>query len=402
MSKKFLLISQVFYPDQVSTANLFTDMCSVLAGDSIDVEVWSAQPSYTENRRQPPEMKYKGIFIQYLPSTNFRKNSISGRIFNILTFTLSAGFRLLFSGDKTPVWTHTTPPFTGIIISFICSVKKRKLVYILLDIFPEGLIRVGKVKAINPLIKLWHNLFIKALKRSEKIIVIGRDIKSWVENVCPECTTRIEYIPHWQDDRLIFPIDYKTNEFVKNLALENKFVVQYSGNMGLWNEVRTMGKAVKQNLEDVVFMFVGGGLRKKELFEEFVIENQPNVVAMPFQPNEKFNSSLNAAKVHLVTLGIGLEGMAVPCKIYGILASGIPVIAMVPASSEVSYVVKEENCGIVLNPGDLAGLIETILLFKSNENLRKQMGMNGRLAFEKKYTTRIIADTYKALLNEIS
>ena len=402
MSKKFLLISQVFYPDQVSTANLFADMCSVLAGDNIDVEVWSAQPSYTENRRQPSEMKYNGFVIRYLPSTNFRKNSIFGRILNILTFTLSAGFRLLFSADKTPVWTHTTPPFTGIFISFICSAKKRKLVYILLDIFPEGLLRVGKVSATNPFIKLWHNLFIKALKRSEKIIVIGRDIKSWVENVCPECNGRIEYIPHWQDDRLIFPIDFETNEFVLKNDLKNKFIVQYSGNMGLWNEVRTMGKAVRQNLEDVVFMFVGGGLRKKELFEEFVTENQPNVIALPFQPNEEFKTTLNAAKVHLVTLGKGLEGMAVPCKIYGILASGIPVIAMVPASSEVAYVVKEENCGIVLNPGDLAGLIETILLFKSNENLRKQMGMNGRLAFEKKYTTRIIADEYKALLNELS
>jgi colanic acid biosynthesis glycosyl transferase WcaI len=401
MSKKFLLISQVFYPDQVSTANLFTDLCSVLAADDLSVEVWSAQPSYTESKRQPSKIKYNGMVIDYLPSTNFRKNKNLGRILNILTFTLSAAFRLLFSKDKTPVWTHTTPPITGIILSFICAAKKRKLIYILLDIFPEGLIRVGKVSRTNPLIKLWNYLFVKALKRCEKIIVIGRDIKQWVENVCPGCTDKIIYIPHWQDDTLIAPIKYDTNEFVIKNDLKNKFIVQYSGNMGLWNEVRTMGKAVKQNIEGVVFMFVGGGLRKKELFEEFVIESQSNVITMPFQPNEKFNITLNAARVHLVTLDKGLEGMAVPCKIYGILASGIPVIAMVPATSEVAYVVKEENCGIVLDPGDLTGLLESIILFKSDENLRKQMGMNGRKAFENKYTTRIIAERYKSILNEL-
>src|SRR5450759_4345331 len=105
MSKKFLLISQVFYPDQVSTANLFTNLCSVLAEDKIEVEVWSAHPSYTELKRQPANLLYKGIKIHYLPSTNFHKNSLPGRLFNILTFTVSAALKILFSSDKTPVWT---------------------------------------------------------------------------------------------------------------------------------------------------------------------------------------------------------------------------------------------------------------------------------------------------------
>jgi len=30
------------------------------------------------------------------------------------------------------------------------------------------------------------------------------------------------------------------------------------------------------------------------------------------------------------------------------------------------------------------------------------MGINGRMAFEKKYTTKIAAEKYKTLLNEIS
>lgn len=402
MSKKFILISQVFYPDQVSTANLFTNLCSVLADDKIEVEVWSAQPSYTELKRQPANLIYKGIKIHYLLSTNFQKNSLSGRLVNIFTFTLSAAFKILFSRDKTPVWTHTTPPFLGILLAFICSVRKRKFVYILLDVFPEGLIRLGKVSKKNPFIRLWNSLFIKALKKSDRIIVIGRDMKLWVEDMCAECQKKTEYIPHWQDDNLIFPIEFNKNKFIMEHRLENNFVVQYSGNIGLWNEVKTMGKAVKKNIENVVFIFVGGGIRKKELLNEFSVEDQQNVIMMPFQPNENFNNILTASSVHLVTLREGLEGMAVPCKIYGILAAGVPVIAMVPEHSEIAYVVKEENCGFVINPTDLDGLINVIILLKSDENLRKQMGHNSRRAFEIKYTTRIIADRYKTILNELS
>ena len=402
MTKKFLLISQVFYPDQVSTANLFTTLCSSLAERNIEVEVWAAHPSYTELKRQPARVNYKGINIQYLASTNFEKNSLAGRFSNIITFMISVSFKLLFSRDKSPVWTHTTPPFLGILLSHICKLKKRKFVYIMLDIFPEGLIRLGKVSGSNVFIRLWHRLFVGSLKKSEKIVVIGRDIKQFIEKICPECQKKIEYIPHWQDDRLIYPTNFTDNEFVREKGLQKKFVVQYSGNIGLWNEVKTMGRAVKKNLEDIVYIFVGGGIRKTELLNEFSLEDQQNVFMMPFQNNSDFNNIMGASHVHLVTLRDGLEGMAVPCKIYGILAAGRPVIAMVPELSEIAFIVSEEKCGMVINPTDLDGLINAILLLKSNTDLRIEMGQNSRKAFEKKYTTGIIADRYLELLNELT
>jgi colanic acid biosynthesis glycosyl transferase WcaI len=401
MHKKFLLVSQVFYPDQVSTANLFTNLCCVLAEDGVDVEVWSAHPSYTELKRQPEIMEYKGIKIRYLHSTNFTKSNLPGKILNTFTFSVSAGLKILFSRDKTPVWTHTTLPLVGIVLSFICSLKKRKFVYILLDIFPEGLIRVGRVSGKNPLILLWQRFFIRSLKKSEKIIVIGRDIKKWIDDICTECQKKTEYIPHWQDENLIYPINFEESIFIREMGLKGKFVVQYSGNMGIWNEMATLGKAVRKNPENVEFIFVGGGVRKKELLDEFPAENQNNVLILPFQPNENLSNILSASHVHLVTLKEGLEGMAVPCKIYGILAAGRPVIAMVPENSEIAYTVKEDNCGFVINPSDLSGLMETIDLLKNDQNLIVQLGRNSREAFLKKYTTRIISERYKALLDKL-
>lgn len=401
MSKKFLLISQVFYPDQVSTANLFTGLCTLLVEDNIEVEVWSGHPSYTESVRQPRKLIHKGIKIEYLPSTNFNKRVLAGRFLNILTFATSTSLKLLFSKDKTAVWVHTTPPFLGILLSGICSLKKRKFVYILLDILPEGLIRLGKTSRSNLLIKLWQRQFVIALKKSEKIVVIGRDIKQYVIDICKDCSSKVEYIPHWQDDNLIFPVDFIKDEFILEKGITDKFIVQYSGNIGIWNEVITMGQAVKRNPENVFFIFVGEGIRKQELLREFDLENQKNVLIMPFQDSNNFNNVLNASHVHMVTLKEGLQGMAVPCKIYGILAAGRPVIALVPENSEIAYVVKEENCGIVVKPEDADGLLKAIILLKNNETLRIQMGINGRKAFEKKYTTRIAAEKYKALLEEI-
>ncbi len=399
--KKFFLISQIFYPDEVSTANLFTILCNYLANNNIEVEVWAAQPSYTHSKKQPRRLTYKGIEIKYLPSTRFHKSKIFGRILNILTFTVSTVLRLIFSKDKSLVFTHTNPPLLGILVSLICKLKKRKFIYILLDIFPEGLIRLGKLSAGNPLVKVWKNMNIRTFRRSERIIVLGRDMGEYIESIYPEGREKIEYIPHWQDENLIHPISFGNNPFSKEHKLEGRFVVQYSGNMGLWNDMETIGKAANRYIEDVYYVFIGDGMRKPELQKALSSNEHRNILFLLFQPGKKLSEVLTANHVSLVSLREGLEGMAVPSKIYGILAAGVPVIAMVPEQSEIAYIVREENCGYVVDPGDVDGLINAITELKSNEQLRQKMGINGRKAFEQKYTTKKIAEKYISLINTL-
>jgi glycosyltransferase involved in cell wall biosynthesis len=397
--RKVLLISQVFYPDEVAVANLFTILCSELIRSGINIEVWCAQPSYTTTQRQPGYRVYQGIRIYYLSSTNFSKNKLYGRAFNFITFTLSVVARLIFSKDKTQIVSHTTPPFLAIIISFISRLKNRIFIYVLMDVFPDGLIRLERASANNIFIRCWQHLHLGAFKRSKKIIVIGRDMHDWLISVYPQGSSKIEYIPLWQDDDLIKPTDFNSNPFVITNNLQNHFIVQYSGNMGLWNEMKIFADAVNDNLEDILFTFIGGGMRKNELVDSILISNPSNAIFFPFQTNSEYSNSVTACHIALVSLREEAEGMAVPSKIIGIMAAGIPVIAMVPENSEIAYIVKEANCGYVLNPSDKKGLIDAILELKTNEVLRQEMGQNGRNAFNKKYTTSIIAKKYDLILS---
>lgn len=396
--KKILIISQVFYPDEVAVANLFTNLASALVSSGLDVKVWCAQPSYTSSIRQPRKKLYEGININYLSSTNFRKEKMVGRILNFLTFTISAATKLLFSGEKEIVITHTTPPFTAIILSFICKAKKRKFLYILMDIFPDGLIRLNKVSPANVFIKLWQALHRKALKNCSDIVVIGRDMKDWLALFCPQASGKIKYIPLWQDEKLIGPTDFINNPFILKNDLQNQFIVQYSGNMGLWNEMKTIGKAIGENPDNTKFVIVGGGMRKKELLESINDSALSKILFLPFQPNEDYSVSVSACHVALVSLRDGLQGMAVPSKIIGIMAAGIPVIALAPVDSEIAYIIKEEDCGLRVDPSDSKGLVDAINILRSDERLRKRLGLNGRNAFLKKYTTEVIAEKYLDLI----
>ena len=401
MNNKVLFITQVFYPDEVSTANLFTDLCSALVEDKVDIEVWCAQPSYTYTQRQSDKMVYNGIQISYLASTNFRKTSITGRLINYITFMTSVFVKLLISADKKPVMTHTTPPTLAIFLSLICYLKRRKFIQILLDIYPEGLIRLGKLKRNNPLVRLWHRLFVFSLNKTDILIVIGRDMKVWIEKFVTH-SEKLAYIPLWQNDKLITPADLDENEIIAQYGMKDTFIVQYSGNMGLWNDMRTIGKVVMRKPAGVRFMFIGDGMRKKELLESMDMQIPENVIMLPFQTKEDFRKSITACHAAIVSLDIGLEGMAVPSKIFGIMAAGIPVIALVPPESEIAMIIREEECGFVVDPGDVSGFITAVNALKSVEDDRIKMGINGRKAFEEKYTLGKIARKYKTIISGIN
>lgn len=80
------------------------------------------------------------------------------------------------------------------------------------------------------------------------------------------------------------------------------------------------------------------------------------------------------------------------------MAAGIPVIALAPVDSEIAYIIKEEDCGLRVDPSDSKGLVDAINILRSDERLRKRLGLNGRNAFLKKYTTEVIAEKYLDLI----
>lgn len=400
--KEILLISQVFYPDQVAVSNLFTKLFERIADSNIfSINVWCAQPSYSTTERQPTTRVHNGIRIQYLPSTNFKKDRLLGRFLNVTTYSLSVLFKLIIKRSTGLIVVHTTPPLLAILVVGIAKLKREKVVYILMDIFPDGLIRLGKVSPKNPFIRLWKNLHRKALIGSLRVIAIGRDMANWVRDEVPNLPNeRLKVIPLWQDERLISPVDFLKNPFVLKHNISDYFVVQFSGNMGLWNDLETVGRAVAEGIDGVKFVFIGDGIRKKELVSAMG-EKVNECLFLPFLENDDYAYSVTACHCGLVTLRSEAVGMGVPSKIFGIMAAGMPVLAVAPMSSELALIVKESDCGLVVEPGDHLGLLQSILFLKENEEIRVKMGLNARLAFEKKYTISKGVENYINLFNEL-
>ena len=123
-----------------------------------------------------------------------------------------------------------------------------------------------------------------------------------------------------------------------------------------------------------------------------------NVTFLPFQPRERLPETLTACDAGVVSLKREALGMSVPSKLYGVLASGRPVIAVVPEGAEAARVVREAGCGLLVDPGDARGLAEALKLLGGNPERAKSLGSAARKAFDGSYDLPGAAGGFEKLL----
>ncbi|MHB1458772.1 MAG: glycosyltransferase, partial [Armatimonadota bacterium] len=88
-------------------------------------------------------------------------------------------------------------------------------------------------------------------------------------------------------------------------------------------------------------------------------------------------------------------------KMYNILASGRPIIALLSKDSEVAMVLNETGCGIQVDHGNPTALVDAISKLYEDENARNEMGANARNIFLEKYTLPRIAEQYHNVFTRI-
>ena len=127
------------------------------------------------------------------------------------------------------------------------------------------------------------------------------------------------------------------------------------------------------------FVFVGGGIGKKEV-ERYIQEfGLRNTVGLPYQPLADLRHSLSAADVHVVSLGSEMVGIIHPCKIYGAMAVARPVLYFGPRPSHVSDLLDAHPFGMQVSHGDVEAAVATIrtLQAMSSEQL-ESMGQTAQ------------------------
>lgn len=409
-SSELLILCQLFYPELVSTGQTLTELAEQLVSFGVDVEVLCGPPTILgREKKVPKQMEHKGIRIRRVWGTRFPKLVLAGRVMNQLSFTCSVFLHFLFRRPKKPILVLTNPPFLAMICATLRALRMGPpYLYLVFDVYPDTAIRLGLLGEGSLLARVWDRLNLFVYQRASAVIVIGRCMKEAVSRKIRKgglaLNGRLHHIHVWCDDEAIRPALHTNNGLADRFGVKGKFVVGYFGNMGRFHDIETILGAAEllKHHKEIVFLFVGEGHKKRAAIDRARENGLENCRFHAYVKREELGCLLSLADLGLVSLLDGQEGLSVPSKTFGLMAAGVPVLAVVPDASEIARMVKEEACGIWIRPGDKETLASHILGVYDDPGRLRSMSENGIKAIKDKYNLANACRQYVDLIAKVS
>jgi glycosyltransferase involved in cell wall biosynthesis len=386
-----------FFNTVEPVAPLYRDLIPYWTACGWRVEVVMSRAEY----RAGPETEWltEGVRIKWTPGFGLKAHKKLAKFLLMVTYNVTAAFKSLFGPTVDRNLFLTQPPLFFVWGFILKKLRKQPYFIVLMDLYPDVAIQAKLLKAGSFMAKLLTRISRFGLRKADGVIALGRCMKQRLLNygVAEE---RIRIIPNWTNPGDILPIPNEDNSFRKEKGWQNKFVVLYSGNIGIshyFDDILKVSLRLRQNPE-IIFVFIGYGQRLREIKQYKETHGLQNIELLPFQDRDKLSMSLSAGDIHFVSLRMGFEGLVVPSKTYGIFAAGRPVIYQGDPRGEIATLIKEENVGRVVPLDNPDQLEAAILNYRLDPLLAYNQGIKARRLAQERYGSQAALEKYSLAL----
>ena len=370
---RILLLNLYYPPDTSATAKMAEIVVNALAAKH-DVTILSGRPSYDPTERCPWRLyqseRAGRVRIIRVGSTAYDRVQMKRRVLNYLTYVLLAIPRALLIPCDV-ILAMTDPPFEGIVGALVAMLKTKPYVYNIRDLYPDMAVGGGIVKP-GLLARIWEQLHRRALCRATKVVVLGEDMRNRIlaKGVNPLNVVIVR--DGAQMPKPEIPRAQTDDSVVQTIREGFQFVLLHAGNLGFYGAWETMiqGARLFTN-QGIGLVFVGDGAQRKSL--QVASAGIPNIRFLPFFPANKIPSVLAAADAHVITIKRGLEGVVVPSKLYGILATGKPIVALAPMECDVVSLGNKNGFAVSADPDSPAQFAECVRKIAGDSQLLRKM-----------------------------
>ena len=265
----------------------------------------------------------------------------------------------------------TNPP-----MAYLCSLYlKNPFSVIVFDTYPDALSNIG-IRKGNPVFNMWSKWNKKLFAQAKNVFTLSEGMADRLSNYIER--EKITVVPCWSANSTFAPMAKEDNPFIKEHRLKGKFVVMYSGNMGVTHTVQLLvecAKRLKDNTK-IHFMLIGGGTKKAELEAMVKSEGLTNCTFMDWLPADQLPYSLAAADLGAISLTDETALVSVPSKTFNLLAVGCPLMCIVPQNSEIARMVAKYDNGKCFEVNEVDKMVEFICQLLMNKELQKQLSDN--------------------------
>ncbi|MBZ5536096.1 MAG: glycosyltransferase family 4 protein [Acidobacteriia bacterium] len=398
-----LFINQFYYPDCSATSQLLEQLAEGMARRGFEVTVLTGNTGCEGGRLSDSRKEvHEHVSIIRVLSTRFGKSTTIGRLTDYLTFYISVLVRVLFLRRFDVVVVLTTPPLIAWVGSVAQTLKGSRFIYWVQDLYPEIAAALGALKADSLTYRTCALISRRILHAADATVAVGEDMASKL-SAGNSALKEIRVIHNWADEGQLKPVEPSRNTFLQEQALADKLVILYAGNFGLAHEFDLVLRVAKELKDDpeIVFVFVGSGKRRGEIEEAIRQNHLSNVRLLPSVPLERLQEVLSAASIGLVTERPEVEGLMVPSKVYGLMATARPILFLGPIQSDCARIVQKAQCGLVVAPHNKELFLRSIRDLQNNRQKGEKMGQSGRQWFLRHYSKSVALGNFAALFDKI-
>lgn len=404
---KILFLTQYCPPEVGAPQNRIFEFAKQLKKFGHQVTILTAMPNYPKGEifeeykgKKVVKETFEGIDIVRTGIYATKSKDFTKRLRNYLSFTwtsVARGTRQIENQDF--IITESPPLFLGWSGYVLAKLKKAKFIFNVSDLWPESAVKLDV---------LHNEAMIKASTWLEefcykKAAAVTCQTQGIVDNIVERGfdSEKVHLITNGVDTEF-FNRENRSEELRESLGIKDKFTVVYAGIHGIAQGLEVVIKAAEilKYEKNIQFIFIGEGPEKPMLKEMVKDKNLDNVTFLPMQSKKdmpQIIASMDATVVPLKKLDL-FKG-ALPSKMFEALSSELPIVLAVQGEAE--ELIKRAKAGVVVEPENEKEIAKAILDLYEDENLRRELGRNGRDYVKEHFSREAITRKLEKILLEL-
>ena len=338
--------------------------------------------------------RIEGINLVIINSADSNRKSIIIRGFNALLFSLTSC--ILALKEPCDVVIASSGPITvGIPALIIKWFRKKKMIFEIRDLWPQGAIEMGKIN--NSLLsKIAFGFEKLCYKNSAMVVACSEGMSQSVNERFPQVPTLV--IPNASDVDL-----FRDNTgFRLPEQYSQRKIIVYTGSLGLMDHGQLMINAMKLIQDpEIILIVIGDGAERNDMENEVSKYQLKNVMFLGLIPKKDVVGWIQNAFASLILFkDFPVLQTSSPNKLFDAFAAGIPVIHN--TSGWIKDLTEKEKCGLSVPHNDPKKLAEAIEMLASDKLLQKSMAENSMRMADTKYNRdKVSMDYIEAIKNLI-
>ncbi|MBO4620699.1 MAG: glycosyltransferase family 4 protein [Victivallales bacterium] len=279
-----------------------------------------------------------------------------------------------FRSRDTELFLVTNPPFN----TFVPLFSRHPYYLLIYDIYPDTLIHQHFLSRNSFLAKLWTRRNQRVFAAARRVFTISEEMKKVVAQYVEE--EKISVVYNWSHNERMVPVPKANNPFLKKYQLEDKFIVLYSGNMGLTHDIEVMVEVAAKMRDDerFHFLFIGDGGKKKLVVQKIAEYGLQNCLVLPYQDNSVLPYSMGAADVGVVTTASEQTGLSIPSKVNAYMSVGAVLLCLAEPSSELGRLVSENDLGHCFRKDEVPAMADFLCKLAGDGGYCSRLKANAR------------------------